>query len=60
MGVIAIAIPIKVATTPVARFTIYPFALRPGTFVGLPVSARYTAFRLSASTAATMFLGKYS
>jgi hypothetical protein len=46
MDVNAIAIPIKVAKTPTARFTVYLFALRPAIFVGLPVSACFTASRL--------------
>jgi hypothetical protein len=40
MGASAIAIPIKVATTPAARFTIYPFALRLAPFNLSPVFDR--------------------
>jgi hypothetical protein len=53
----AIAIPIKVATTPTARFTVYPFALRPAPYDRSPASACSSR---EASTVAMMFLGNYS
>ena len=60
MGASAIAIPINVATTLAARFTVYLSTFRPAPFGRSPVSPVSPLPVTEASTVAMMFLGNYS
>jgi hypothetical protein len=61
MGASAIAIAIKVATTPAARFTVYPSAFRPAPFSPLAGLGLFSPLCITeAATVAIMFLGNYS
>jgi hypothetical protein len=60
MGVSAIAIPIKVATTPIARFTVFTSAVRLDPFLTRPGFSLLHGARNAGPDGVTVFPGKYS